>query len=164
MPLSRVFPYASAVLQSAFARLVRRSRDRYRLLIQSSPDLVLTTTRDGRILSANYAASLFTGDSRLVGKSFVDRAPVNERAALAEQIRAAADGESRHIEQRLTGADQTFGWFSCGFNPLRDDDGQVSRTVLIVARDVTARKNDEDALRRSDDRARQTHKMNALGR
>ncbi len=164
MPLRRIFPFASAVLQSAFARFVRRSRDNYRLLFQSTPDLVLTTTRDGRILSANHAAALFTGNSRLVGKSLVDRAPVNERAAFAEQIRAAADGESRQIEQRLSGADGTVGWFSCGCNPIRDDDGQLSRTVLVVARDFTARKQDEEALRRSEERARHTHKMSALGR
>src|SRR5918998_5887791 len=125
--LSRIIPYGSAVLQSTLGRFFRRSRDHYRLLIQTTPDLVFTTTRDGRILSANQAAALFTGDSRLVGKSLVDRAPVAERAALAEQIRAAADGESRHIEQRLIGADQTIGWFSCGCNPIRDDDGQPSR-------------------------------------
>jgi two-component system cell cycle sensor histidine kinase/response regulator CckA len=164
MLLRRVVPFASAILQSAFARFVRRSRDRYRLLIQSTPDLVFTTTRDGRILSANHSAALFTGNSRLVGKSLVDRAPVNERAAFAEQIRAAADGESRHIEQRLSGADGAVGWFSCGCNPIRDDDGQLSRTVLVVARDVTARKQDEEARRRSEERARQAHKMNALGR
>jgi PAS domain S-box-containing protein len=164
MPLSRLFPFASAVLQSAFARLVRRSRDQYRLLIQSTPDLVVVTTAEGRILSANDAAALFTGNSRLVGKSFVDRAPVHERAALAEQIRAAAKGESRHIEQRLTGTDQTTAWFSCGFNPIRDDEGQLTPTVLIVARDVSARKQDEEAQRRADERARQAHKMTALGR
>src|SRR5918999_1679645 len=164
MPLSRVFPFASAVLQRAFERLVRRSRDQYRLLIQSSPDLVLTTTRDGRIFRPNSAAALFPGASRLIGKSFVDRAPVSDRAALAEQIRAAADGESRHIEQRLTGADQTTGWFSCGCNPIRDDDGQLSQTVLVVARDVTARKQDEEARRRGEERVRHTHKMTALGR
>jgi PAS domain S-box-containing protein len=164
MPLSRLFPFASAILQSAFARFVRRSRDQYRLLIQSTPDLVVVATGDGRILSANSAAALYTGCSRLVGKSFVDRAPVAERAALAEQIRAAAHGESRHIEQRLIGADQAIGWFSCGFNPIRDDDGQLTRTVLIVARDVSARKHDEEAQRRSEERARHAHKMNALGR
>src|SRR3712207_1853700 len=131
MPLSRVFPYASAVVLSAFGRFVRRSRDHYRLLIQAAPDLVFTTTRDGRILFANRAAALFTGDSRLVGKSLVDRAPVHERATLAEQIRAAADGESRQIEQRLCGADGAAGWFLCGCNPVRDDDGQLSRTVLV---------------------------------
>jgi PAS domain S-box-containing protein len=164
MPLSRVFPFASALFQSAFARFVRRSRDQYRLLIQSTPDLVLVTTADGRILSANNAAALYTGNSRLVGKSFVDRAPVYERAALAEQIRAAAKGESRHIEQRLIGADQAMAWFSCGFNPIRDDEGQLTPTVLVVARDVSARKNDEEAQRRSEERARHAHKMNALGR
>ncbi|MFN2564129.1 MAG: ATP-binding protein [Gemmatimonadaceae bacterium] len=164
MPLKRVFPFASAVLQSAFARLVRRSRDHYRLLVQTTPDLVLTTTRDGRILYANHAAALFTGHSRLVGRSLVDRAPVAERAALAEQIRAAADGESRQIEQRLIGADGAIGWFLCGCNPVRDDDGQLSRTVLVVARDVTARKHDEETRRRVEERARQTHKMDALGR
>jgi two-component system, cell cycle sensor histidine kinase and response regulator CckA len=164
MLLRRFVPFASAVLQSAFARLVRRSRDKYRLLIQATPDLVFTTTRDGRILSANHAAALFTGNSRLVGKSLVDRAPVNERAAFAEQIRAAADGESRQIEQRLTGADASVGWFSCGCNPVRDDDGQLSRTVLVVARDVTARKHDDEARWRSEERARHAHKMNALGR
>jgi two-component system cell cycle sensor histidine kinase/response regulator CckA len=164
MPLSRLLPFASAVLHGTFARLVRRSRDHYRLLIQSTPDLVLTTTRDGRILYANHAAALFTGDSRLIGKCFVDRAPVHERAALAEQIRAAADGESRQIEQRLAGADGTTGWFLCGCNPIRDDDGQLSRTVLVVARDVTARKHDEETHRRLEERSRHTHKMNALGR
>src|SRR3712207_5818507 len=107
MPLRRVIPFASAILQSALGRFVRRSRDHYRLLIQATPDLVFTTSRDGRILFANQAAALFTGDSRLVGKSLVDRAPVAERATLAEQIRAAADGESRQIEQRLCGADRS---------------------------------------------------------
>jgi PAS domain-containing protein len=68
MPLSRLFPFASAVFQSAFARFVRRSRDQYRLLIQSTPDLVIVTTAEGRILSANAAAALYTGNSRLVGK------------------------------------------------------------------------------------------------
>ena len=164
MPLSRLFPFASAVFQSAFARFVRRSRDQYRLLIQSTPDLVLVTTAEGRILSANDAAALYTGNSRLVGKSFVDRAPVHERAALAEQIRAAAKGESRHIEQRLIGADQAMAWFSCGFNPIRDDEGQLTPNVLIVARDVSARKNDEESQRRAEERARHAHKMNALGR
>src|SRR3712207_9308246 len=130
MPLRRVIPFASAVLQSAIPRSVRRSRDHYRLLIQAMPDLVFTTTRDGRILSANQAAALFTGNSRLVGKLLVDRAPVHERATFAEQIRAAADGESRQIEQRLFGADGATGWFLCGCNPIRDDDGQLSRTEI----------------------------------
>src|SRR3712207_2797975 len=163
MPLSRVFPYASAVVLSAFGRFVRRSRDHYRLLIQATPDLVFTTTRDGRILSANQAAALFTGDSRLVGKSLVDRAPVHERATLAEQIRAAADGESRQIEQRLSGADGATGWFLCGCHAVRDDDGQLSRTGLVVARDATARKQDEEMRRRVEGRARPPDKLAALG-
>src|SRR3712207_4038235 len=149
MPLRRVIPFASAVIQSAFGRFVRRSRDHYRLLIQATPDLVFTTTRDGRILYANHSAALFTGDARLVGKTLVDRAPVHERATFAEQICAAADGESRQVEQRLTGVDGAAGWFLCGCNPIRDDDGQLSRTVLVVARDVTARKHDEETARRS---------------
>src|SRR5918998_113340 len=118
--LSRIIPYGSAVLQSTLGRFVRRSRDHYRLLIQATPDLVFTTTRDGRILSANQAAAPFTRDSRLAGKCLVDRAPVHERATFAEQVRAAADGESRQIEQRLSGADGAQGWFLCGCNPIRD--------------------------------------------
>jgi two-component system, cell cycle sensor histidine kinase and response regulator CckA len=164
MPLTRAFASAVALARGVFGRLVGRSPEHYRLLVEKTPDLVLTTTRDGRILSANEAATLFTGDGLLVGKSLLERAPEEDRAAFAEQIAAAFDGESRQVEQQLAGAGGTMGWFLCGCNPLRDDHGTVGREVLVVARDVTARKQDEQAVRRTEERVRQAHKMDALGR
>src|SRR5919202_6542086 len=146
MPLTRALASAVAVVRGLRARLVGRPPDHYQLLVEKTPDLVLTTTREGRILSANEAAALFTGDRFLVGKSLLDRVPADDRAAFAEQIRAAYDGESRQVEQRLIGAGSTsVGWFLCGCNPLRDEP-KGTREVLVVARDVTARKNDEEAV------------------
>jgi PAS domain S-box-containing protein len=164
MPVTRVLSAAVALARGLLGRFAGRPPDHYRLLVDKTPDLVLTTTREGRILSANEAAALFTGDRLLVGKSLLDRVPEEDRAAFAEQIRAAYDGESRQVEQRLIGAGSTsVGWFLCGCNPLRDEP-KGTREVLVVARDVTARKNDEEAVRRSEERVRQAHKMDALGR
>src|ERR687886_2416339 len=119
MPVTPAFASIVAVARGVVGRIVGRPPEHYRLLVEKTPDLILTTTRDGRILSANEAAALFTGDRLLVGKSLLDRVPAEDRASFAEQIRAAYDGESRQAEQRLTGADgRSTGWFLCGCNPL----------------------------------------------
>ena len=60
------------MVQVTFVRVMRRARERYELLLQTAPDMILSADRDGVIVSANEAARLLrdangarkTGDHR----------------------------------------------------------------------------------------------------
>ena len=54
-------------------------------------------------------------------------------------------------------------WLGTSLTPIRDDDGSV-RAVLGLSRDMTARKQAEDALRKSESELARAQKLEALGR
>jgi len=60
---------------------VRASREKYRLLFETSPDLVVLTTTNGRIVEANQAVCLLSGYSieRLKSMSILDLVPVDAK-------------------------------------------------------------------------------------
>jgi len=60
---------------------------------------------------------------------------------------AIARGSAGELEQRLRKRDGTYRWFLTRFNPLRDEQGQITRWY-VTATDIDDRKQAEDALRR----------------
>ena len=168
-------------VQHTFVRVMRRAQERYRLLLQMAPDMILSADRDGTIASANEAARLFalaaglsarssrevdtsrtsSPGTALIGSPVALLAHPDDRELLANDVVAAAGGESRQRELRLIGVDEST-WYLVSCNPIREDDRITG--VLVVARDVTARKRDEEALRRSEEQLRQSQKMEAIGR
>jgi len=60
---------------------------------------------------------------------------------------AIARGAAGELEQRLRKRDGTYRWFLTRFNPLRDEQGQITRWY-VTATDIHDRKQAEDALRR----------------
>ena len=168
------------IVQVTFVRVMRRARERYELLLQTAPDMILSADRDGVIVSANEAARLFairTGvgsadapppktprrvsGSVLIGSQVVLLAHPDDREPLAGDVNAAADGQSRQRELRLTSTSEP-GWYLISCNPIREEDRITG--VLIVAREITARKRHEEMLRRNEETTRQAQKMEAIGR
>ena len=195
-PLRRNYPVAVAaalfgmamivtfgVVQLTFVRVMRRAQERYRLLLQMAPDMILSTDVDGTIASANEAARLFAVGAgfsaarssqadvaartsgpgvALIGSQVVLLAHPDDRELLAADVGAAGEGESRQREVRLTSDTEPPGWYLVSCNPIREEERVTG--VLVVARDITARKRDEEALRRSEEKLRQSQKMEAIGR
>ena len=60
---------------------------------------------------------------------------------------AIARGSAGELELRLRKRDGTYRWFLARFNPLRDEQGQITRWY-VTATDIHDRKQAEDALRR----------------
>jgi signal transduction histidine kinase/ActR/RegA family two-component response regulator len=170
------------VVQLTFVRVMRRAQERYRLLLQMAPDMILSVDRDGTIASANEAARLFATEAgytarssreidamsipttqgpMLIGSQVALLAHPDDREALAGDVDAAARGESRQRELRLTSnADRL--WYLISCNPIREEDRITG--VLVVARDISVRKRNEEALHRSEEALRQAQKMEAIGR
>jgi two-component system cell cycle sensor histidine kinase/response regulator CckA len=155
---------ASAAVQNTFVRIMRRAQERNRLLLQTAPDLIVSTDVSGKILSANASAVSQTGRSReeLVGQPLMNFVFPADRALALEHHRAAASGESRQFEMRYVSAAGEWSWLFCTCNPIREDDRITG--VLLIGRDVSQVKEGQAALRDSEEKLRQAQKMEAIGR
>lgn len=136
---------------------LRDSEERYRLLVESSPDAILVADTNRKILFANFAAmELFRAErlDQLTALDLLDLVRPSERAAVDELIVEILKGRIQPFtERRRVRLDGTeFDSESRGA-PFTWD-GKVA--VLIITRDITGRKQAEVQLRRS-------QKMEAVG-
>src|SRR6267143_3219948 len=70
-----------------------------------------------------------------------------DRAARTYSDNARSGGSAYELELRLRKRDGTYRWFLVRFNPLRDEQGQITRWYIALT-DIEDRKQKEDTLRR----------------
>ena len=134
----------------------KESEQRLRLIVDSEPECVITVHPDGSIMSINPAGLAMFGaasEQDILGQSvfplihrldcpaykeFHQRVCAGDTAILAFRI-IDLHGEERDLEAHSV--------------PLRNDQGVITGT-LGITRDVTARKQTEEALRASEERFR----------
>jgi len=125
---------------------------RYELLSERARDIVLLMRRDGRIVEANQAAITAYGYDRetLLEMIICDLRAPGTLPDLASQIAGADAGgvlfETRH--RRKDGSEFPVEISAAGA------DFAGERMLLSIIRDITARKQAEDALRESEERYR----------
>ncbi len=125
---------------------LRESEQRYRELVQSSPDAVIVH-RDSMFLFANPAAlRLYGADSieQLQGKTVLDLVHPDDRAAIALRLEQGQAGQRLPLrEARLVRMDGQV-------IPVETVGGTVyyqgRRAVQIIIRDITGRRRVEEAL------------------
>jgi PAS domain S-box-containing protein len=134
---------------------LRESEDRYRTLAEASQDFIFVIGRDDRVEYVNsYAAAILRlAADQVTGKKRSSLFPQEEEKRQAEGLRNAFEtGKARHSE----GPMEIFGtlhWFDHYLMPITDAHGTVT-SVLGVSRDITARRQAEQALYESEDRYR----------
>ncbi len=132
------------------------SRAKLASIVESSDDAIISKTLDGVVTSWNHGAERIFGyaSEEMVGKPMLKLFPAgleNEETTILERIRA---GESiRHFESVRLRKDGHLIDVSVTISPIRGSDGQIVG-VSKVARDISAQKRAESALRDSERRAR----------
>jgi cell cycle sensor histidine kinase DivJ len=152
--------FGAELLARTSASLLYVEEDRYRLLAQNMSDVISRHHRNGAVGFISPAAETMLGVpvSRLIGHGLFDRVHVADRPAYLTALSdAARGGEARNVEFRLKregayGRDQAdFIWVEMRCRPLEPVMEALTSSeaeVVAVMRDVTDRKNQEQALDR----------------
>lgn len=147
--------------QEQSRHLLALQEKQFRALVENTQDLVLRFDRDGRILFANIAFEMTTGFARedFSGKtlqqiSFADDIEKLLRLSIEDVF---TSGIPKVIEFSYMGMVE-LQYFECQITPEIDLECDIVfdsetalcfDTVLAVCRDITARKRNEDGIRRS---------------
>jgi PAS domain S-box-containing protein len=133
---------------------LRESEDRYRKLVEISPDAVLLH-RDGKIIYANSATLKLLGASHsdeIIGKNVLDFIHPDFRDAVMKNIEKDLGGDiTPPIELLMLRVDRA-SVFVEGRGVITNIDGKTA--VLVALRDITESKRAEEALRENEEKYR----------
>ncbi|MEO6025926.1 MAG: PAS domain-containing sensor histidine kinase [Candidatus Binatia bacterium] len=138
--------------QGEAARRLAAAYDAYRDLAENAPDFIFSHDLEGRItyVSEIFARSFGFTAADLIGRAGADLLPRDVMNPDAGPLRARlAGGESVPPQiycVKAPGGDRR--WLECATSAIRDGDGKVIG-ARGIARDVTARRAAEEALRHS---------------
>lgn len=138
------------------AEALRQSEARYRTIVETQTELVCRFLPDTTLTFVNEAYGRYFGQTAaaLIGQSFLPLIPEGERDAVRARIasQVAARKGSTH-EHAVIAADGAVAWQEWTDRPIVDGQGRVVE-FQSVGRDVTERKQAEQALRRTQEQLR----------
>jgi two-component system, cell cycle sensor histidine kinase and response regulator CckA len=141
------------------------SEAKYRALVESIRDPMFIRDAKGRYLYVNAAGAAVMGTTpdRVIGKSVADFFPPQLAEALVDEARGVIEtGRDHLVEHRVDIDGQQTKWFNTIVQPVRNRDGHIV-AVQGVVRDLTERRQMEDALRQSEERLRQAVRVANIG-
>jgi len=126
---------------------LKASEEKYRQLMELSPDAIVLTDLDGKIqMCSNQMLTLLGLDKELIGKNiseFVE--PENGESVLNVLRKTLELGIVRHIEDKLVRKDHSTCPVEINISLIKDINGQA-KAFLSVIRDITKRKEMETQL------------------
>ena len=125
---------------------VAQDDQRLRMLLESTEDIVVMQDLEGRCLYYHGPREFGLKDEDLRGRLAADVLDVSTAVSVTVRVRhVAATGQGLAFEQKIERNGKTL-WFLARISPVFDDNGRVTATVLI-ARNITVRKQAEESLR-----------------
>jgi len=134
--------------QRAAQIALQQSEEKYRAVVESAGEAICTLNAEGVFLFMNAICARRLGGTpdELVGKTLWDVFPGDFADQEATRVReAVASGKGSLIDTIVPLGDE-MRWYQISMEPVRDHDGEV-RFALVIARDVTERKQAEEALK-----------------
>ena len=140
------------------AEALRASEERYRLLAENAPDMIVEQDATGRIIYANRKTVEFMGydQTELAAMEFIDWAhPDDVEACVRAFEEVVSLGRPVRLVHRLRRKDGSYVWVASSGAPLHDARGRS--LVVAQSRDLTEELSLQEQLR-------QSQKMDAIGR
>ena len=142
---------ASQALTAA-AKSLRDSEERYRTLVEATPDGIVSCDSSRTILTCNRRAAEIHGYANageLIGENAAMLiAPADRERVLAETLPTLEEGRPTSLECQILLRDGSERSAQLTGAPLRAGDGAIAGSVAIV-HDITERKEADRALRRA---------------
>ena len=132
--------------QKASEKALRESEERFRAIVETTPECVKLVAPDGTLLHMNSPGLAMVGADcaeRVVGKSVYDLIAPEHRDRFRAFNEKVCRGEKGTLEFDIVGLEGTRRHMETHGAPLRDQDGTLVQ--LAVTRDITGRKEAEDA-------------------
>ena len=127
------------------------SERRLRTIVDAEPECVKVLGKDGSLLEINPAGlSMIEAESpeQVLGKQLDGIVVPEHRAAYRSLVERVLRGETGMLEFEITGLKGVRRWLETHSVPLRDVSGEITG-LLGVTRDITTRRETEEALRTS---------------
>jgi PAS domain S-box-containing protein len=140
---------------------LRESEERIKAILSSLPDLIFRVDREGTFLDyhAHSLDQLAVPPERFLGKRLSDILPEEiareSLRLIAETLRA---GEASRVQEYQLSVGGRLSDFEARFARCGSDE------VIAIIRDITAKKQAEEAIRKSEDHLLQVRKFEAIGR
>ena len=136
------FSHRLEKLVAARTLALKRSEEKYRLLIESAEDFIFTLDTRAHLKSVNsFTAHFFGSDvDDLIGRSFADFLAddvASRNIKAVQQVFATQRSVREEIEIRSVDPSV---WLNANYMPLKNEAGEMT-TVLCIARDITNNKN-----------------------
>jgi diguanylate cyclase (GGDEF)-like protein/PAS domain S-box-containing protein len=144
---------------------LRESEERYRTVVEEQTELVCRFLPDTTLTFVNDAYCRYFGEEpeELIGRSFLGHVPEENRALYGEPLsRLTRTDPSRMVEHRVFTPEGGVRWQQWTTRALFDEEGSLVE-YQSVGRDITARKEAEEALRESEARLAEAQRIAHVG-
>jgi len=143
---------------------LRRVRDELRATLDTLPDLLFQTDRQGRYLSfhAPHAEELYVPPDQFLGKSVVEVLPPDAAEVIMAAIRETV--ETGRSDGRIYSLDMPEGrrWFELAM-AIQDCSAEDDPRIFALVRNITARKEAEEDRLQFQEQMQHVQKLESLG-
>jgi PAS domain S-box-containing protein len=144
--------------------MAQQAAELYRSVVDTSPDAIMVTDLNGTVLMCNQQAATHHGvadPQALLGLSGFEFIAPEDRARAIENARLTLEtGGVRNVDYTLVRRDGSRIPAELSASLIRDLAGQP-RAFIAVVRNISERKQSEEALRKSEEKFRTLTEMNA---
>jgi PAS domain S-box-containing protein len=141
--------------QKRTEKALRESEERFRAIVETTPECVKLLSADGTLLHMNLPGLRMVGAAsvdEVIGKSIYDLVAPEDRARYKTFHESICRGEQGSLQFDIVGLEGKRRHMETHAAPLQNPDGTVLH--LAVTADISERKQAEELLRRSEERFR----------
>jgi len=151
-------------LAAQMTKDLRETEERFRLITESASDLIVLIDPQGRRIYANPAYGRLFGDKTdLLGSdAFHEIHPEDKERVEKAFSDTVRDGQNRDVEFRFLLPGGEVRWIESHRSAVFDSQGRVAH-IVAVARDVTERRRQDEALRARDVQLQEAQVLANLG-